>query len=123
MKSVRKRSHQTDSNQILVSIISHKHNGLRNNDTIDDTKKVILYPKVASDSKKKRYMLELLPDKNKRAIQTKELSERFKIFLDPFMILILQLSTAFATIVQRNYEIRKMIIDTPRYHKMVNIFI
>ena len=72
MKSVRKQSHQTDSNQILVSIISHKHNGLRNNDTIDDTKKVILYPKVASDSKKERYMLELLPDKNKLAIQTKE---------------------------------------------------
>ena len=72
MRSARKRSHQTDSNQILVSIISHKHNGLRNNDTIDDTKKVILYPKVASDSKKERYMSELLPDKNKLAIQTRE---------------------------------------------------
>jgi hypothetical protein len=72
MKSVRKRSHQTDSNQIHVSIISHKHNGLRNNDTMDDTKKAILYPKAASDSKKERYMLELLPDKNKLAVQTKE---------------------------------------------------
>lgn len=57
---------------------------------MDDTKKVILYPKAASDSKKKRYMLELLPDKNKLAIQPKNPSERFKIFLDPFMILILQ---------------------------------
>jgi hypothetical protein len=57
---------------------------------MDDTKKAILYPKAASDSKKERYMLELYRTKINLQYKPKNPSERFKIFLDPFMILILQ---------------------------------
>jgi CHAD domain-containing protein len=40
--------------------------------------------------KKLRYMLELLPDENKSALQTRKLCKGSKIFSGPFTIMILQ---------------------------------
>lgn len=70
-------------------------------------------------------MLEL-QTKKKLQYKLENPFERFMIFLDPFMILIYNwLPTVIATSSKEIQAIleRKMILDTPRHHKVVNIFI
>ena len=71
-------------------------------------------------------MLELLPDEKKLAIRTRESLRKIHDILGSIHDSILQLVPT--VIVTSSKEIqaileRKMILDTPRHHKVVNIFI